>query len=84
MGLGGNITDIRHATAPGNDPGLQIPGRGGGLPLYKETDLRYLRERNKLGFLYLPVPAGKASWRELVTCPKIPHSHLKPSLFLML
>lgn len=32
----------------------------GGLPLYKEIDLRYLREQNKLGFLYLPVPAGKA------------------------
>lgn len=83
VGLGGNITDIQHATAPGNDPGLQIPGRGG-LPLYKEIDLRYLWEQNKLDFLYLPVPAGKASRRELVTCPKIPHSHPKPSLFLML
>ena len=60
VGLGGNITDIQQATAPRNDPGLQILGRGGGLPLYKEIDLRYLREQNKLGFLYLPVPAGKA------------------------
>lgn len=29
VGLGGNIADIQHATAPGNDPGLQIPGTGG-------------------------------------------------------
>lgn len=80
--VGGNITDIQHASAPGKDPGLQIPGAF--LFTRKQTDFRALRERNQIGFLYLSRPAGKASRRELVTCPKIPHSKLKPSLFLMI
>lgn len=82
VGLRGNIADIQHASAPGKDPGLQIPGAF--LFTRKQTDFRALRERNQIGFLYLSRPAGKASRRELVTCPKIPHSELKPSLFLMI
>ena len=64
MGLGGNITDIQHATAPGNDPGLQILGGGGGGPSSLQGNRPQVSPRAKQTRLSLFACASRESKSE--------------------